>query len=102
MAMHKWKDIKAKGRSPERVRQLEKEALDELREMDLRALREALEITQEELAKRLEVSQGQLSKIERRDDENRISTVRSVVAALGGEIEVTAVFGKKRVKLVAA
>lgn len=102
MAMHKWKDIKAKNMTSARVAELEKEALDELVEMNLRALRDELNITQEDLAKRLKVSQGQLSKMERRQDDNRLSAIRELVAALGGEIEVTAVFGKKRVRLVAA
>jgi predicted transcriptional regulator len=103
MAIHKWNDIKAKGAlSAEQVRNVEQETLAELREADLRALREALDITQEEMARRLKVTQGQLSKLEKRDDDNRLSVIREMVAALGGEIEVTAVFGKKRVKLVAA
>lgn len=103
MALKNWKDIKAKKFSPEQLKALEQEALEELREIDLRALREALGITQEELAKKLDVSQGQLSKIERREDgQNRVATIRDLVAALGGEIEVTAVFGKKRIRLACA
>lgn len=100
MAIHKWRDIKAAGRSPERVRQLETEALADLRvvEMNLRALREAAGLTQEELAAKLDTSQAQLSKIERRDD-HRISTLRVLIEALGGELEVTAVIKGKRVRL---
>jgi DNA-binding XRE family transcriptional regulator len=62
--LHKWKDIKAAGRSAERVRQLEQEALDELRDMDLRAIREAAGLTQEELAAKVDISQSHLSRME--------------------------------------
>jgi predicted transcriptional regulator len=96
MKLHKWKDIKAQGRSAERVRQLEQEALAEL--ADLRALREAAGVTQEDLAAKLETNQGTLSKIERRDD-HRVSVLREFVEALGGELEVVAIIKGKRVKL---
>jgi predicted transcriptional regulator len=101
MKTNKWKDIRSKDMSPEQVRRLELEALTELVEMNLRAIREAAGITQEELAAKVDLSQGQLSKVER-GDFNSLPTVRKVVEALGGELEVTAVIDGKRVRLVAA
>jgi DNA-binding transcriptional regulator YiaG len=51
MKLHKWKDIREKKFSPERLRQIDDETEQELLEMDLRELREAVELTQDELAR---------------------------------------------------
>ena len=75
---------------------LRAEARAELLEMDLSGLRELLGKTQEELAALLERSQGQVSETERRQDV-LLSTLRSYVKALGGELEVIANFGDKRI-----
>jgi transcriptional regulator with XRE-family HTH domain len=69
--------------------------------MDLRELRELLGKTQQEIAVLIERSQGQVSETERRQD-LRLSTLRSYVEALGGELEVIASFGDKRIKLSGA
>ncbi len=69
--------------------------------MDLRGLRERLGKTQQEIAVLLERSQSQVSETERRQDV-RLSTLRSYVEALGGELEVIANFGGKRIKLHSA
>ena len=66
--------------------------------MDLKAMRELLGKTQVEVATALEMSQGQVSETERRED-HRLSTLRRYVEALGGELEVIANFGDKRIKL---
>lgn len=57
------------------------------RDMVLQELREHAEISQAKLAKMLRVSQASISKLERRGDV-RVSTLRRVVAALGGELEL--------------
>jgi hypothetical protein len=44
------------------------------------------------------MTQSELSRLERRPD-HLVSTLRRYVKALGGELEVTAVLGAKRVKL---
>jgi hypothetical protein len=46
------------------------------------------------------MGQPELSRVERRED-HRLSTLRRYVHALGGEIEVIARFGKKKVRLMA-
>jgi transcriptional regulator with XRE-family HTH domain len=69
--------------------------------MDLRGLRELLGKTQQEIAVLLERSQSQVSETERRQDV-RLSTLRSYVEALGGQLEVIASFGDKRIKLHSA
>lgn len=54
-------------------------------------LRKDRGITQVELAERLGVSQGSVSELERRDD-LFISTLNGYVKALGGRLQVAAVF----------
>lgn len=61
-------------------------------------LRQSLDLNQTELAKLAKMTQSEISKIERRDD-HTISTLRRIVDAIGGRIEVHAVFKGKRVKL---
>jgi hypothetical protein len=52
-------------------------------------------VTQVELATRLDRSQGNVSELDRRTDVY-LSTLREYVEALGGELEVKAVFDGKR------
>ena len=98
MPVHRWADIRSKKFTPEQLQKIDEMGEEELLEMDLRALREAIGLTQEELAQRVAITQSQLSKMERRPD-HRLSTLRRYVAALGGELEVTAVIYGKRVCL---
>jgi DNA-binding XRE family transcriptional regulator len=60
-------------------------------EMHLDELREAREKTQVELAKTLGVNQGEISKIEHRAD-LYLSTLANYIEALGGSLEIRAVF----------
>jgi len=62
-----------------------------LAEMPLDDLREAREMTQVQLAEILQVSQGAVSKVERRAD-MYISTLRSYVRAMGGDVQIRAIF----------
>ncbi|MBC7544864.1 MAG: helix-turn-helix transcriptional regulator [Candidatus Sericytochromatia bacterium] len=66
--------------------------------MNLRDLREMTGKTQADLASAAEMSQSEASRTERRND-HLLSTLRRYVAALGGELEVTAVFDNRRVVL---
>jgi len=59
--------------------------------MPLEELREARELTQTQLAQGLHVSQGAVSKVERRAD-MYISTLRSYIRAIGGDLQIRAVF----------
>lgn len=56
-------------------------------EITLKHLREKLGLSQAELAQRLEVKQPAISKIERRQN-LELNTLRAVVNALGGTIEI--------------
>jgi DNA-binding XRE family transcriptional regulator len=97
-AMKKWADIKRAKMSPERIERVRKAALEELATATLRELREESGKTQVELAELTELTQSALSRIERRDD-NTLEAIRAYVRALGGEIEVVAVFPNKRVRV---
>ena len=95
MPTHKWKEIREKV-SPERKARVDAGIQRELLALELRELREQAGKTQAEVAEIAEMTQAELSKFERRED-HRLSTLRRYVAALGGELEVSAVFDKKRV-----
>jgi hypothetical protein len=59
-------------------------------------LRQARHVTQVQLAEELGISQGNVSRLEGRSDVY-LSTLRSYVEALGGHLEIAAVFGSERV-----
>jgi DNA-binding XRE family transcriptional regulator len=100
MTTTKWSEVRGQLVSPD-----QEEAAADSR----RALRDALGlariraergVTQVELASRLDRSQGNISELERRSD-LYLSSLREYVEALGGELEVTAVFDGQR-RLIAA
>jgi transcriptional regulator with XRE-family HTH domain len=67
-------------------------AADKLVEgMALDELREARNLTQEQLARVLRVNQAAVSKMERRAD-MYITTLQGVIKAMGGRLEIRAVF----------
>jgi transcriptional regulator with XRE-family HTH domain len=59
--------------------------------MPLDALRDARRLTQVQMAQLLKISQGAVSKVERRTD-MFVSTLRNYVQAIGGDLEIRAVF----------
>jgi len=61
------------------------------KECDLAELRQALSFTQTTLAETLGVGQGEISKIERRTD-IYVSTLRRFLEAMGGKLEIRAIF----------
>ncbi len=67
----------------------------------LARLRESRNLTQQQLARTLNVSQANVSRIEHEED-LYISTLRSYVRALGGRLEVNAVFPEETVELIEA
>lgn len=98
MKTHKWANLKRSASDPARAERIARRVEAELVEMSLADLRRELGVTQEEMARAAEMTQSQLSKLERRSD-HLISTLNRAVRALGGELEVTAVVGDKRVRL---
>lgn len=97
MAVHKWSEIRKKM-APERQARLDDEVRRQVLVMELRELRQEAGMTQAEVAEIAEMTQAELSKFERRDD-HLLSTLRRYVTALGGELEVVAVFDNKRISL---
>jgi predicted transcriptional regulator len=93
-----WKSVKARRLLPHAATRVETRAAEEIRALTLRELRQDLDLTQAELADAAEMTQSELSRLESRAD-HRISTLRRYIEALGGEIEITARIGKRRVKL---
>ena len=69
-----------------------------IQEMALVELRAAREMTQTSLAKVLEVSQSEVSKIENRAD-MYVSTLASYIEAMGGTLEIRAVFPEGVVRI---
>lgn len=67
-------------------------------EMDLSELRRARQLSQESLAQTLHVSQGSVAKMEKRTD-MYISSLRRFIQAMGGELEVTAKFPDRSVRI---
>jgi len=81
-----FKQLQKKMPPPARTRSQAK-AEQMIREMALDELRAALDLTQEQLAEVLHVNQAAISKVERRSD-MYISTLRRIVEAMGGELEI--------------
>ncbi len=92
-----FKNLKQKM-SPETLSRAEKRAQRMLDEMPLSELRAARLLTQESIAKSLGINQAAVSKMERRAD-MYISTLRDFIAAMGGELEITARFQDGTVKI---
>jgi DNA-binding XRE family transcriptional regulator len=93
----KWSELEIKM-GPERVAAARARARKIIKEMPLQQLRNAREMTQARLGEILEMDQGNISKLEKRTD-MYLSTLRSYVEAMGGELEIRAVFPDGEVKI---
>ena len=83
---------------PERRAEVHRRALELLAEMPLHELRRARQLSQQHLAATMKQSQSAVSRLERRTD-MYISTLRSYVEALGGELEIIARFREGDVRI---
>lgn len=99
MKVHRWEDLKRRCLSPERIEEIRKQVEEETVELNLQAMRKVLGKTQVEVASAAQMTQTELSRTERRED-HLVSTLRRYVEAMGGELEVTARFGRKKIRLV--
>ena len=97
MPAKKWRDIRRKL-SPEAEDRIRAWVAEESIAISLAKVRELVGLTQAEVAERLKISQGSLSRAEASADP-RLSTLRREIEAMGGEVEVRAVFGDKTLKL---
>jgi transcriptional regulator with XRE-family HTH domain len=80
-----------KGLSPRRQAQIESEAEQILLRLALQELRRHRQLTQQELADIMQVKQAALSKMENQRD-IRVSTLRKLVAGMGGRLKLVAEF----------
>ncbi len=69
-----------------------------LKRMTLDELRKDRKMTQGKLARAMKMQQSEVSRLEKRT-EVKLGTLRSYVSALGGHIEIRAVFPDKNVEI---
>lgn len=100
-APRNWKSLQNAKLSPEAQARVRARATQELEALTLKALRQELELTQVQVSRVASMTQSELSRLESRTD-HLTSTLRRYVEALGGELEIAAVFGQRRVKLTDA
>ena len=84
--------------SPERRAEIDRKVQETLTEMPLNDLRNARGLSQKMLAETLHIQQPAIAKLEKRAD-MYISTLRSHIKAMGGELEVIARFPDGDVKI---
>lgn len=92
-----FKELEAQM-SSERIRKTNLRAQRIIAALALDELRQARHMTQENLATVLGVNQAAISKMERRTD-MYISTLKSYVQAMGGDLKIEAVFPDGRVSI---
>jgi transcriptional regulator with XRE-family HTH domain len=86
----KWRDIRGTF-SPQEEAEIKQWVEAEMAKMPIAEIRQARQMTQVRLAEVLGVNQGAISKLERRSD-MYLSTLRSYIEAMGGQLEIRAVF----------
>src|SRR5919106_620803 len=84
--------------SPEAQRRAAEKTEAIIRDLPLTELREARNLTQEQLAKALGVEQAAVSRMERRTD-MYVSTLQTAIKAMGGDLEIRAVFPEGTVRI---
>ena len=92
----KFSELRAKM-SPEARAEARRLADEDLKEMPLHELRAARHLTQQQLAKSLDMTQAAVSQLEQRTDVY-LSTLENFVEAMGGRLEMYAVFPDGKVK----
>ena len=92
-----WKEIR-RGLSPARESKVKSGVDAEIGRLPLAELRKARLLTQDRLADLLHINQGAVSKLEKRSD-MYLSTLRSYVEAMGGRLDLRAVFPNGEVVL---
>jgi len=92
-----FKKLQAKM-SPAALERSRARAEQMIKDIPLDELREARAMTQEHLAKILHVKQSAISKMERRTD-MYVSTLQDFVKAMGGYLEIRAVFPDGTVRI---
>lgn len=91
MKTTKWKDIRKRVVTPDDEPQIQSIREIMRAEQRLAGLRRHRHMSQEVLAEKLSVSQSSVSQFEHAED-MRLSTLENYVKALGGHLEIRAVF----------
>jgi len=94
----KFSDLVQKTMTPESIARAKSRAAQMRAEMPLNELRQARGLSQKALATVLHVDQPAIAKMEKRTD-MYISTLRSHIEAMGGQLEIIAKFPDGAVKI---
>lgn len=97
MPTRKFREL-VKAMPVERQRRIANRVRQSLMSMPLEEIRKARQMTQAKLADALGVNQGEVSKIEHRTD-IYLSTLAGYVEALGGKLEIRAVFPDREMQI---
>ena len=97
MKHHSFEKLRTKM-TPRQRMQAAAKARKMMAEMLLAEIRLSVGLTQQDLAKSLHVTQPNLSKLEKQDD-MQISTLRRLVEALGGQLEIIAHLPKGDIRI---
>ena len=97
MPTRKFREL-VKAMPAERQQKIANRVRDSLASMPLEEVRKARQMTQAKLADALGVNQGEVSKIEHRTD-IYLSTLADYVEALGGKLEIRAVFPDREMRI---
>jgi predicted XRE-type DNA-binding protein len=97
MPIRKFKDL-VRAMPAERQQKIANRVRQSLASMPLEEMRKARQMTQAKVAEALGVNQGEVSKIEHRTD-LYLSTLAGYVEALGGELEIRAVFADREIRI---
>ena len=84
--------------SPERQARARAKTEAMLSDMALGELRQAFDLSQEQIGIMMKINQPAVSKIEKNTD-MFINTLRRYIEAVGGELEITARFADKRIRI---
>ncbi len=95
MATKKWSEVRRRLVPPDQETAAHESAQALRDALNLAQLRSARGLTQVAMAERLEKSQGNVSELEHRSDVY-LSSLREYVEALGGQLEIAAVFDDER------
>ncbi len=93
----KWGELEAKM-SPAARAAMRRRVQEELKKMPLYELRAARHLTQQQLAQTLDMTQAAVSQLEKRTD-MYLSTLENFIEAMGGHLEMYAVFPEGKVEL---
>ena len=92
-----WREIR-RTLSPEQEEKTRQYVKSVVEAVTLNQLREARSLTQANLAAVLGINQGSVSKMEKRTD-MYVSTLRNFIQAMGGELQIKAVFPEGEVTI---